>query len=282
MDWVLTAIGVAIVLEVLLDIFHTLAHPGAQGLLSRTLLTSIWRWSRHSQLSGPLAMLAIIGVWGLLAVLGWALIYWPHMADGFESLRSGASDPGQTLLDAIYISIVTISTLGFGDVFPRSDWLRVINPVEALFGFALLTVAVSWVLQVYPALSRRKAFAIRLSLLHRADTASAVSASDAAGAARILDDVTTGVINVRVDLDDYPETYYFRTDEQTSSLAATLGYAAELGTAGLASDHLEVRHAGRLLLLALDDLATMMDVKFLGTGDTTAAILAAYAVDHGH
>ncbi|MGH3457323.1 potassium channel family protein [Aeromicrobium sp.] len=276
MNWVLPAIGAAIVLTVLLDIFRTLAHPGAQGFLSRTMLESIWRWSHHSQLTGPLAMLAVISVWGVLAVLGWALIYWPHVPEGFTSLHTG----GTSFIDAIYISLVTISTLGFGDVYPASDWLRVVNPLEALFGFAMLTVAVSWVLQVYPALARRKALAIRLALLRRADSVRVIHHFGAAGAARLLDDLCASVVNVRVDLGDYPETYYFRTDEESDSLAANLGYAVELGNAGGVSGHEEVRHAGDLLLRALDDFAAMIDAKFLHTGDATSNVLHAYASDH--
>jgi len=281
MDWVTTAVGAAIILEVMVDIFHTLANPGAQGHLSRTLLSSIWRLSRQSRLSGPLAMLAVIGVWGVLAVLGWALVYWPHMPEGFTSTGAGTGG-GQAFLDAIYISMVTISTLGFGDVFPTSDWLRIANPLEALFGFALLTVAVSWILQVYPALARRKAFAIRLSLLRDADSIGAMKTLDAESASRLLDDLSVGLVNVRVDISDFPETYYFREDERSTSLAANLGYAAELGFAASASEHPGVRHSADILLRSLDDFAGMLDAKFLRTGASTSEVLVAYSSEHRH
>lgn len=281
MDWVFTAIGVAIILEVLVDIFHTLAHPGAQGHLCRTLLSAFWRLSRQSQLSGPLAMLAVIGIWGVLAVLGWALVYWPHLPEGFTS--TGADpDGGHAFLDAVYISMVTISTLGFGDVFPTSDWLRIVNPLEALFGFALLTVAMSWILQVYPALARRKAFAIRLTLLRDADSIGAITTLDASTASRLLDDLSAGLVSVRVDISDYPETYYFREDERSTSLAANLGYTAELAYAASASEHPGVRHSADVLIRSLDDFAAMLDAKFLHTGASTPEVLVAYSSEHRH
>jgi hypothetical protein len=281
MDWVLTAIGVAIIVEVLVDIFHTLAYPGAQGHLSRTLLRSIWCLTRHSRFSGPLAMLAVIGIWGVLAVLGWALVYWPHLPDGFRSTGSGAGD-GQAFLDAIYISMVTISTLGFGDVFPTSDWLRIVNPLQALFGFALLTVAVSWILQVYPALARRKAFAIRLTLLRDADSLRAITTLDAPSASRLLDEMTAGLVSVRVDISEFPETYYFREDDRPTSLAANLGYLAELASAALASEHPAVQHSADVLIRSVDDFAGMIDAKFLRTRATTSDVLTAYASEHRH
>ena len=281
MDWVLTAIGAAIILEVVVDIFHTLAHPGAQGHLSRTLLRSIWRLTRQSQLSGPLAMLAVIGIWGVLAVLGWALVYWPHLPDGFTS-TSGDAEGGQAFLDAIYISMVTISTLGFGDVFPTSDWLRIVNPMEALFGFALLTVAVSWVLQVYPALARRKAFALRLTLLREADSIRAITTLDAPSASRLLDELTAGLVSVRVDISEFPETYYFREDDRSTSLAANLGYIAELAYAASASEYPGVRHSADVLNRSIDDFAGMLDAKFLRMRASTSEVLAAYSAEHRH
>jgi hypothetical protein len=227
-------------------------------------------------------MLAVIGIWGVLAVLGWALVYWPHLPDGFTSTDADVVGDGRPFLDAIYISMVTISTLGFGDVFPTSDWLRIVNPLEALFGFALLTVAVSWILQVYPALARRKAFAIRLNLLREADSVRAITTLDVPSASRLLDELTAGLVSVRVDISEFPETYYFREDDRPSSLAANLGYIAELASAALASEHPGVRHSADVLIRAVDDFAGMIDTKFLRTGAATSEVLVAYSAEHRH
>nr|WP_281360133.1 potassium channel family protein [Isoptericola halotolerans] len=60
------------------------------------------------------------------------------------------------VVDALYLSLVSLTTVGYGDITPLTPWLRIAAPVEGLLGFALLTAAVSWVLQVYPALTRRR------------------------------------------------------------------------------------------------------------------------------
>ena len=288
MDWLVSALGAGVVLVVLRDIFHTLGHPGAQGSLSRLVLGTIWRLSRRfggssrlAGLAGPLAMLTVIGVWGVLAVIGWALLYWPHMPEGFVTV-SGSAGHDTALLDALYISMVTISTLGFGDIVPATAWLRIATPLEALFGFALLTVAVSWVLQIYPALTRRRVLAIRLTLLRRADTFNTLPELDSAMAAGLLENLATSIVGVRVDLSEYAETYYFREDEPGTSLAATLGYAAELGKAGAASHRADVRLAAAFLNCSLADFASVLDDRFLHTGGTLPELLDAYAADHGH
>jgi len=280
--WLITAGGAVVVLAVLLDIFHTLANPGRQGLLSRLVHTAAWRVSRRSAWSGPVAMLTVIGIWGLGAVLGWALVYWPHIRDGF-SFPSGSSAPHDpAFLDALYVSLVTISTLGFGDVFPASDWLRIVNPLEAIFGFALLTVAVSWVLQVYPALSRRRALALRLSVLERADTHETLPEVDHVSASALLHVLAADIVAARVDLGDFAETYYFRETNRESSLPATLGIARELGSAAVQSPHVDVQLAGRALLISVSDLLDVVESRFLRSSEASPDTINAYLRDHGH
>jgi len=70
--------------------------------------------------------------------------------------------------------------------------------VQALLGFVLLTAAVTWVLQIYPALTRRRALAIRLSLLRRADAVRVLSEEDVPMAANLLEDLAGELVQSRV------------------------------------------------------------------------------------
>lgn len=45
--------------------------------------------------------------------------------------------------DAMYFSFVTLTTLGYGDVVPRSDPMRVLAPLEAIVGQLYLTILVA-------------------------------------------------------------------------------------------------------------------------------------------
>src|SRR5436190_1908061 len=99
---------------------------------------------------------------------------------------------------------------------------------EALLGFVLLTAAVTWVLQIYPALTRRRALAIRLSLLRRADAVRVLAEEDVPMAANLLEDLAGELVQVRVDLVQYAETYYFRDGEESVSLPANITTAIEL------------------------------------------------------
>ena len=289
MDWLATAAGGALVLLVLRDIFHTLGHPEGQGSLSRFVLSTLWRLSRLrggrgrlARLAGPLALLAVIIMWGTLAVAGWALLYWPSVPAGFVYASGPVEGGTNPVLDALYLSMVTMSTLGFGDIVPAAGWLRIATPLEALFGFALLTVAVSWVLQIYPALTRRRVLAIRLSSLRRADVLAGLPNADSALLPTVLERLSTDIIQAQVDLSEYSETYYFRDDDPDSSLAAALPYAAELARIGATSSRPDMRLAANLLNRALEDFAGVLKDRFQHSGLTMSEVLAAYANDHRH
>jgi len=287
--WVVTGVGVAVVLATLRDIVHTLWHPSGRGGLGRTVLAAVWRAGRPRQghrrarvLAGPLAMVVVVVSWVSAIVLGWTLVYWPHLGEGFFiSAELRQTSPGG-FLDALYLSMVTMATLGFGDIVPTEEWLRIAVPVQALLGFALLTAAVTWVLQIYPALTRRRALAIRLSLLRRSNAVRVLSEEDVPMAANLLEDLAGELVQTRVDLTQYAETYYFRDGEESASLAASIETAVQLAHAAERSPRPDMRFAGRLLDTALADFAHLLDEQFLRVGGSTEAVLAAYTADHGH
>ncbi len=289
MTWLAAGAGITLVLLVLRDIVHTLGHPEGQGSISHLVLCTAWRLSRRrgsngrlARLAGPLGLLSVIIVWGAMAVIGWALLYWPSMTTGFTYSSAPVPGAGRSLLNSLYMSMVAMSTLGFGDIVPTSGWLRIATPLEALFGFALLTVAVSWVLQIYPALTRRRALVTRLSVLHRADVVTALHHPGSVLLPQILDSLSSDIVKVGVDLREYAETYYFRDVDPDASLAATLTYAVELGHMGATSQAVDVRLAATLLNLSLEEFAKVLRDRFRHPGHNVSDVLAAYAADHGY
>lgn len=293
MTWLFTALGTALIVVALLDIFRTLWHPRGFGGVARTIFTTVWRLTRplsrgerSSELSGPLALVLTVGMWAMMMILGWALIYLPRLPEEFN--YSSSLDPSQSsgLVAAIYVSFVTVATLGFGDIIPAAPALRLIVPLQALVGFGLLTAAISWVLQLYPALGRRRGLARRLSALACADTRRLVSTGEVSVATGLLDAITEGVIEVQVDLLQYGETYFFREERAANSLAATSGVLLDMIDAGRAASAFEVRHAADVLAAAVDDLSTAVAQQYPhlddDAADDPADVLAAFARDHQH
>ncbi|MGW9070922.1 potassium channel family protein [Streptomyces yangpuensis] len=286
MDWLVNAAGAALVLFVLRDVFHTLWHPTSHGGLSRRVMTTLWRVSapgarrrRASGLAGPTAMVAVVAAWALTVVVGWALIYWPHMPDAFTYATELEPAEHAAFTDALYISLVNISTLGLGDIAPAQGWLRILAPLEALVGFALLTAAVSWTLGIYPALARRRALALRLS--HLARTHPTAEQVDTDAGAALCDSLAAGISVLAVDLMQYAESYYFYDGDDRTSLARHVGYLWDLADQAADARHADVKLAAAVLRAALQDLADILDQRFLHTRGTPREVFNAFADDHG-
>jgi Ion channel len=250
---------VTLIAIVVRDVFDALFHPEGRSTLSRGVMRAVRAGMRPlvprtgRAVAGPLALFVVLATWAALLILGWALIFWPHLDSGF---RGGPGEDG--FFDAVYFSMVTVSTLGFGDVTPTAGWLQLLAPFEALLGFGLLTAGISWLLQLYPAVNRRRALAYEVSLLREAeaDTGDAIPELEPTAAEAILADLVSRVVAVERDLVTFPVSYYFREDDERFSLPAVAPYLIDLAArsqAGAVPEH--VRFRARMLSAAIEDLA---------------------------
>ncbi|MFF0475004.1 potassium channel family protein [Streptomyces sp. NPDC004284] len=286
MRWLSVLAGAALILFILRDVFHTIWHPTRHGGLSRLVMRSMWRLSAHHGarwrpvgLAGPVGMMTVVIVWAFGVSVGWALIYWPYMPGDFSYATGLVPSEHASPVDALYVSLVTLATLGLGDIAPASGWLRMLAPVEALVGFALLSATVAWILGVYPALARRRALALHLSHLHRSRVTAA--ALDSAGSAALLDGLASALSTVTVDFLQYAESYYFHDGDESIALAGQLFHAVDLADRAERARHPDLRLSATVLRTALDDLAVVLDERFLRGGGPPEKVFRAYAADHG-
>lgn len=280
-----TVLGAGLVLLMLVDVFRTLLYPHGSGPLGRAIMRGFWLVSRKlrgrgSFIAAPLAMAAVIGAWAGLAAIGWALLYLPHLPAGFVH-GPGVPQRGD-FAEALYISLVTLSTLGFGDIVPANPLLRLVVALQAVTGFGLLAATVTWILQTYPALNRRRTLAHQLNLFREAAGPSGVLSLDPGHAAGLLESMAGNVASVSIDLLAFHETYYFREIEQRGSLPATVAYAQELASQAQRSDSPELQFAGRMLHASLDALAEVLRGKFGHSGATSSDVFDSYERHHRH
>lgn len=275
MKVVLTVSGGVLLTLALRDIFHTLFHPKGRGslnrLVSRGAAAVVERAARRApgalELRGPSVVVAVIATWAGLVALGWTLVYWPWLPDSY-SFSPGLRGPDQDgFLDAMYLSLVTMTTLGYGDVVPTDPWLRIAAPLQALVGFALLSAAISWVLALYPALARRRSFLDRSRTLEEALGQSGPPALQAASPSLLrdeLDEIAGALTAMRTDLIQLPATSYFGSAEEHWALARRLRWLEE--TAGAAASHRspDLEIAGRRLLDVVRQTYAMTPPGLLG------------------
>ena len=236
---------------------------------------------RIASLTGPLGIALVVLTWGAMAVARLVNALLRTDAGWFRIQFRLNPAERYGVFDSLYVSLVTIGTLGFGDIVPTSPSLRVIVPLEALFGFMLLTAAVSWVLQIYPALHRRRVLALQLSTLREARRAKPTLGIDSVPIS-VLTGLAAAVVEARNDFTQYGATYYFRDLEADASLASSLDYATALAAEAAASARPQTRLAGALIAVAVDSLTELLNQEFLQFDGDTAAVIKAYAADHRH
>jgi len=76
-------------------------------------------------------------IWGYLE----AVIYFAYMYRHFDVVGyMGCENPITTVWDALYFSVVTITTLGYGDISPINLLGRILTSAEPIIGITLLVL----------------------------------------------------------------------------------------------------------------------------------------------
>jgi hypothetical protein len=175
--WASTVMGIGLLGLVALDIYRTILHSrGRSGPVTESLTRAVWRLTRgaafrrsrldrHRLLNhiGPLLLPLTVATLVALLIFGYALVYWPHLPADFNVDKKAQSGRG---IEALYFSGITFTTLGYGDIAPRSTSMRLLALSEALTGFGFISLAVTYLVSLTAALERKRAVA--LSYYHQA------------------------------------------------------------------------------------------------------------------
>lgn len=166
-----TALGTIILLAVYFDLWATVLHPGIESPLSNRFHRVTWRTlcilskvaprpDRLLYAGLPLLIGGLILLWLLLLGGGFALLYYPWV--GNPAAFDTPPEVTGSWFDALYVSGTTLFTLGYGDITPLTKPLRALAVIEAGSGMATISLAVAYVLAVYPSLSRLRIHATAL------------------------------------------------------------------------------------------------------------------------
>ena len=292
MDLVWTLLGVALVLLALRDIFDVLFHPLGRGMVARRVVRGV-AWAARKLphgpstiglLAGPISYIAVVATWAGLLAVGWALIFMPQLPGGFN-FDPGLNPAEHTgFLDALYISLVNLTSLGYGDISPASSLLRILGPMETMFGLGLLTASISWLISIYGSLSRRDSLAHEVRLAKETEERLGEKLADADP--ELLQTMLAGfaeqMIRTRRDVIHFPITHYFRTEDEERALAGLLPFLTQLADeAGEEGRPQALRVRARILQMAIDDFAETLRVRLRMPGDSTDETLRHYQSEHG-
>lgn len=228
-DWFYPAGGVLLLLLLATDVFETAFHAeGRGGPINRKqnrLIWSVVRWAatiggetrpRLLSIGGPLIAIATIVTWSLLLLVSFGLIYLPYVLE----FHFSPGQPGSAILEAFYYSGIIAATVGQGDVVAPGSTLRALTVLEAVSGYALVTVAVSYVLAVYRELIASQALATAIDARLTRDTE--IGGADAGLDEDWARSVTLRLGHVLEAHFNYPILHYFRPTRTTRALPPQL------------------------------------------------------------
>lgn len=293
MTAVATIAGVGLIALALRDVFDTLFHPHGRGIVSERLVRAVWTTVRRLargrprvlSYAGPVAFLTVVLTWVALVVLGFALITAPHLPD--EYVLGFGVDPEGTagMLDAVYFSLVNMTSLGYGDIVAESDVLRLLGPLETVAGLGLLTASISWILSIYGVLGDYRSVSHEIALLCDAEeeTGQTLSAVEAGETARLFEGLTAKLVAARRDLLDFPIAYFFHSRDPRYMLSLQLPRLVPMvEECRRDADRAAVRLEAARLKLAIDDLLATLADEFMGGGPlSTPEAIARYRHDQG-
>ena len=283
MEWLLALAGVAFILAGVTDVFFTVLHYDGFGFISSRLYNNLYNVVRFGtramprkyralglSVAAPAMIPVTIVVWILLVSFGYALIYYAGMS-GDNFARGTGLKP--TFGSAIYLSGTSVSTLGFGDVTPTIFLYQVLAVSEALIGFGILTLAITYVLGIYGVLQQLGV--VSAGLYHQArdssDPLSILAPHFPNGEHRGLEthvmQLHRGLVEIYEGIRRYPIVYYYHSRRAYRSLPYTFHMAG--GVAAALYWGLPKTHPGSqtpwlpTLITGLDTIVAYLDERFL-------------------
>jgi len=168
-------IGAALVLLFLADIFLTVLYARAgTGLLAPYWTRAIWSLLRAVaaplgrrrgvllSLAGPAIVVSLIGFWALGLTIGAALIVRPELGG---AIRPSSGTTPTDFVTALLVAGNSLSIVGGGDYAPHTDATRLLYLVNSLIGASVLSLVLSYLVQIYAALRERNALALTVDLM---------------------------------------------------------------------------------------------------------------------
>ena len=174
MEWFEQILGALLMLLIMLDVFLTVLYARADaGILSPHVGRLVWwvfktiskpfQGLRASILAycGPAVLVMLAFVWAFGLTLAAALIIHPELG---TSVRATSGDTSRDFITAMYAGGSSVSIVGPSDFTPHTATMRIIFLFNSLVGVAITFLTLTYLMQVYTALSRRNTLGLNVHL----------------------------------------------------------------------------------------------------------------------
>lgn len=223
------AAGTLLVLLILLDVYLTVLYARiGSGIVSRHVARGTWgAFSRFSKplgrfrgqmlsYCGPTILVLVVAIWVVALETGFALIVWPKLG---TSVRANSGPTPTDFATAMYVVGNSITTAGASDMAPQTPFFRLLTTFSSLVGISIITLTLTYFLEVYNALQRRNTLALKLQLATAGtgDAAELIAGVGPSGRFEVgyahLAEVAAELTSFKESHHFYPVLFYFRFRE---------------------------------------------------------------------
>lgn len=228
-NWLEQAIGALVIALVLFDVFLTVLYARAgTGILSTRLSKFVRRVFylaskpfgrfRDTVMSfcGPVILVLLVLMWDFELTLGAALVI--HPALGASVTKSSGATPTD-FITALQAGGNSTSIVGSGDFSPQTSAFRLFYLFASLTGTAIVSLTLTYLMQVYSALRNRNSTALSFHLAS-AETGNAAELVAGLGPQGKFDGGYSNLSELAVKVTEakeghhfYPVLFYFRFSE---------------------------------------------------------------------
>lgn len=181
---IVSIVGFVIVLAILFDFLMTTISIRASGPIARyssTLVSKVLDLAPENgviaRYQGPMILILVASLWIVGLWCGWSLVLFGGQAELLDK-----NDVPGSLEEIISFTGSTISTMGLGVLTPDTAGWHAVTVLSSITGMVVLTLSVTYVLNVTQVATQSRAFCRQLDKLTEAITA----LSPAEGAAMLL------------------------------------------------------------------------------------------------
>lgn len=228
-------IGAALILLFLADIFLTVLYARAgTGLLAPRWNRAVWAvfravarlWGKRGgtvlSIGGPFIVVSLIVFWALGLTIGAALVIRPELG---TTIRPSSGGTPTDFVTALFVAGNSLSIVGGGDYSPHSTGTRLLFLINSLIGASMLSLVLSYLVQVYAGLRERNALALTVDLMTDGTGDAAVMLArlmpggDSSNAASQLSNLAGALAATKEAHHFYPLLFYFRFEEPAYSVS---------------------------------------------------------------
>lgn len=248
-------------------LWTTIWVDGTSAPLTGRITTLVWKLMRgiinekkHKllSLSGPVILVTTVSFWIILIILGWTLIFY---ADPF-SIQNPTSKAYPGFPGHVWYVTYVMFSVGNGDFTPQSDTWQLLSAMVAFGGMAMVTLAVTYILQVISAVVAKRSFASQVTSIGKGAEDFVISqwTGDSFGDIELqLSSISTTLSTLSEQHMAYPILHYYHAanpDKANALALAILDEALMIIKHGVPEKH---HPAGTILKSARNSAETFLD-----------------------